>query len=58
MSSETATAGKDSLLFKVQKQIQLMDQQAREASTWGAAYFDQDTYNLLKQIEKELKNRS
>ena len=47
---------KDSLLFKVREQIKVMDQQAKEASTFSTAWWDQEAYDLLKRIEKELMN--
>lgn len=44
----------EDLLIKVRKQIAKMDQAAKEASTWSAAFWDQETYDLLKRIEKDL----
>lgn len=44
------------LLTKVQRQIQLMEQAEKEASTWSVAFVDPEILSLLKRIEEELKN--
>lgn len=43
------------LLSEVQKQLLRIEQTRREGSTWRS-WYDQDVYDLLKQIEKDLLN--